>query len=104
MHGKIDQTDIIKGTLNPTEQIRGKLNPAQQMRGLMTLPQVVPPDIYEGETVIVPSSFTDQELATRNKMVKTDILVKQIPYYETSNESGITVYIGNDDLIIFGGN
>lgn len=93
MHGKIDQMGSIKGLLNPKEQIKGKLQ----------LPHIVPPDIYEGETVIIPSSFTDQELETRGKMVRTDILVKKIPYYETHNETGLTIYIGNDDLIIFDG-
>lgn len=105
MHGKIDQAGSITGNLNPSQQIKGNLNQSQQVKGKIQFPHIIPPDVYDGETVIVPSSFSDKELETRGKMVKTDIVVKQIPYYETANETGKTIYIGNEDLIIFeGGN
>ncbi len=50
---------------------------------------------YSGEYVITPSTTDDQNLGTKGKLMSDDIIVSKIPYYETGNESGYTVYIGN---------
>lgn len=50
---------------------------------------------YSGSYVVIPDT-KDQQLETKNKRMTDDILVKEIPYYETSNQqNGITVYIAN---------
>lgn len=50
---------------------------------------------YSGSYVVIPDT-KDQQLETKNKWMTDDILVKEIPYYETSNQqNGITVYIAN---------
>lgn len=50
---------------------------------------------YSGSYVVIPDT-QDQQLETKNKWMADDILVKEIPYYETSNQqNGITVYIAN---------
>lgn len=56
-------------------------------------PHAVDVETYEGEYEITPS-VSRQELETKNRLLSDDIVVKEIPYYETSNESGITIYIG----------
>ena len=48
---------------------------------------------YEGDYEIVPKS-TAQTLATKNKRMSKDVTVTAIPYTETSNDNGTTVYIG----------
>lgn len=50
-------------------------------------------DVYEGEYSVTPSSAV-QTLETRGKTMREDVTVLAIPYFETSNESGTTVYIG----------
>jgi hypothetical protein len=35
-------------------------------------------------------------LETRDKMMINDVTVLEIPYFETSNISGITIYIGGE--------
>ena len=52
--------------------------------------------IYEGEYVITPKPFDDQTLETTGKQMINDVVVREIPYYETSNISGITIYIGGE--------
>lgn len=47
---------------------------------------------YKGEYEITPSIET-QKLATSNKVMDKDITVFKIPYFETSNVTGTTVYI-----------
>lgn len=52
-------------------------------------------DVYDGSYVVIPSN-REQMLETANKLMSKDVTVKEIPYYETSNESGTTVYIGGN--------
>ena len=49
-------------------------------------------DPYEGEYIITPKT-EQQVMPTRNKQMRDDVTVKSVPYYETSNASGTTVYI-----------
>lgn len=51
---------------------------------------------YEGEYTITPAPFESQTLETNNKLMHDDVTVLAIPYYETSNVSGITIYIGGE--------
>ena len=53
-------------------------------------------DIYDGEYIVTPKPFIEQTLETRDKMMINDVTVLEIPYFETSNISGITVYIGGE--------
>ena len=53
-------------------------------------------DIYDGEYIVTPKPFTEQTLETKEKLMTDDVTVLAIPYYETSNVSGITIYIGGE--------
>lgn len=49
---------------------------------------------FDGEYVIIPSIY-EQNLETEGKLMKEDLLISKIPYYETSNLSGgYTAIIG----------
>lgn len=51
---------------------------------------------YEGPYDVVPMPYTAQILPTANLAMQEDVNVKEIPYYETSNQSGgITATIGD---------
>ena len=49
---------------------------------------------YDGDYIIKPKAYEDIVLDTSDKLLTDDITVLEIPYYETSNVSGYTVYIG----------
>ena len=51
-------------------------------------------EIYHGQTTVVPLVETSTTLHTENKIIKENILVLPIPYYEVSNVVGTTVVIG----------
>lgn len=51
---------------------------------------------YEGDVDITPSPSSDITLETEGYLMDSDVTVRKIPYYETSNESGITIYIGGN--------
>ena len=52
-------------------------------------------DEYTGQYIVTPLPELEQILRTDNKILKHDITVEPIPYYETSNDAGgYTVIIG----------
>ena len=52
---------------------------------------------YSGTYEVTPQAIGSTTLETAQKFVESDIVVKQIPYYQTSNDSdGDTVYIGTE--------
>ena len=52
-------------------------------------------DIYTGKYTVTALPEVEQILRTQNKILKNDIVIKPIPYFEVSNEAGgITVSIG----------
>lgn len=48
---------------------------------------------YTGEYIITPKALDETILQTNGKIMGDDVTVLKVPYYETSNESGETVYI-----------
>lgn len=59
--------------------------------------QIVNPsyDPYEGPYVVIPKR-RDQVLATKDKDMTDDVTVKEIPWTEVSNPTGITFTIAAD--------
>lgn len=86
----------IKGTLADLEKITARVFDRQTLKGSITLPKSLAGDPYGGPYEVTPSTETDIILATKKKSMLDDVTVFKIPYYETSNESGYTVYIGNE--------
>lgn len=50
--------------------------------------------IYYGPTVVTPMVHRSVELETKNKSLLSNIVVDEIPYFETTNPNGITFVIG----------
>ena len=48
--------------------------------------------IYPGPYAVIPKS-RDQSLPTRDKLMVRDVLVEEVPTYETSNQKGYTFII-----------
>lgn len=53
-------------------------------------------DYYKGDYTVTPK-VEKQELATRQKFLTEDVKIKEIPFFEVSNnEGGQTVFIGKE--------
>lgn len=50
---------------------------------------------YEGEYTVTPKAFDETILPTRQKSMRMDVTVEEIPYAETSNIYGTTVVIAS---------
>lgn len=54
-----------------------------------------PAPAYQGSYEVTPKT-SEQTLPTTGKSLWQDVTVHKIPYYETSNVQGTTVYIANE--------
>ena len=52
-------------------------------------------EMYNGEYTVTPSAHNNIVLETKHKTMRDDVTVLEIPYYETSNILGTTVYIAD---------
>ena len=106
----IDSPKTLTGILNGNQNISGTINAAIPMTatidpaaldegatldGTINLPKVIKAERYIGNYEVTPTS-SEQSLLTKNKHMEDDVTIHKIPYYETSNLTGITVYIGGE--------
>lgn len=94
--------NVLTGTLVSTEPalLVGKLTLINSnnniLNGIITIPPEVPVPNYEGEYTIIPKPFNDEVLQTSGFRMNNNVTVLKIPYYQTSNETGYTIYIGGE--------
>lgn len=54
---------------------------------------------YTGTYQVTPKAFQSQTLETADKVLSNDVVIGEIPYYQTSNNSGgITSYIAKEEI------
>lgn len=63
--------------------------------GTPVVKEYVDVQTYTGEYVVTPSASEQIVLNTSGKRMADDVTVREVPYYEVSNESGKTVYIAD---------
>lgn len=51
---------------------------------------------YTGEYTVTPKAHEQTVLQTKRKLMLNDVTVLEVPYFETSNISGTTVYIAEE--------
>lgn len=54
------------------------------------------PEQYTGELVVTPKAYQEQVLETALKTMPGNVVVLEVPYWETSNPNGQTVYIASE--------
>nr|DAE49961.1 MAG TPA: hypothetical protein [Caudoviricetes sp.]DAG75467.1 MAG TPA: hypothetical protein [Caudoviricetes sp.]DAJ42923.1 MAG TPA: hypothetical protein [Caudoviricetes sp.]DAL63999.1 MAG TPA_asm: hypothetical protein [Caudoviricetes sp.]DAQ52315.1 MAG TPA: hypothetical protein [Caudoviricetes sp.] len=79
---------MIKMTLSQPE-IKMKIAPAKVVYTGDSKP-------YEGVYDVTPQAKSAVILPTKDRLLSRDVNVKKIPYYETSNQTGVTVYIASE--------
>ena len=86
----------MSGELSAVGQISCTLGSAPLVTAELTLPKGKASPAYQGEYVVIPKAETETILQTTGFKMLDDVTVRKIPYYETSNPSGTTVYIANE--------
>ena len=72
--------------------ITGTLSGRGRVSGTIAIPQAVHVEEYEGPYEVTPLTV-QQTMQTANLLMTDDVTILQIPYFETSNVTGTTVYI-----------
>ena len=77
------------GILDSDGQLIGELAAAYDTQGVHA-------ETFDGEYVVTPKVMA-QTMPTKQKMMRDDVTIREIPFFETSNTSGgNTVYIGSE--------
>lgn len=89
---------IIGKISNDQQNVNCLISDNGRITGNISLPKIIQNgDVqdYDGEYLVIPKAHRDQILPTKNKVLYADVTIKEIPTYETSNESGLTFIIGD---------
>ena len=94
-----DNKGVLNGSLNPVQgSLSGNLVSSNHylLTGTLTLPPEADSVYYEGDYIVTPKPFDETVLDTSGLKMYKDVTILEIPYFETSNESGYTIYIGEN--------
>ena len=68
-----------------------------QMSSEVRKPYIVSEDkVYTGSYEVTPIAWNSITLRTKDKIMEKNVLVKEVPYFETRNDAGTTVYIASE--------
>ena len=96
MDGTITVQGTITGALSANGGLSGALSSVGSLSGALSLGEGAFYQTYDGAYTVTPKANTEQILETAHKLMSDDVTVFEIPYFETSNLSGTTVYIANE--------
>lgn len=74
----------------------GEMTLVNQMDGDMGAFMPIVPDQYTGDLTVTPKAWEEQVLETAFKTMPGNVVVLEVPYWETSNPNGQTVYIASE--------
>ena len=86
----------IDGMISNTVQISADMSGVVGLSAEISIPDQTGGVPYEGDYTVTPKAHEATILPTTGKTMTNDVTVIEIPYYETSNVSGSTVYIANE--------
>lgn len=87
--------DTITGTLQTNINITGILTPNTNLSGTIISGEGTHRSYYNGSYEVIPK-VDSQTLETKEKIMADDLEISSIPYFETSNQYGYTIYIGTE--------
>lgn len=90
--GRLSAKKSLTGSISIGQTLRGMLSGKSSLIGKLTIPQILG-TMYEGQYVVDPLAKENVVLDTKEKFMANDVVVNKVPYFETSNEKGTTVYI-----------
>lgn len=85
----------LHGLLEPVASLGGTLSGTGMIGGSLSQPSGLPPE-YTGDYIVTPRAYERTRLPTNGLVMRDDVTVIEIPYYETSNVTGTTIYIADE--------
>lgn len=91
----IKAIESLTGSISAECTLSGKLSCKGGLSGKISIMREY--DYYGGSYKVIPKAFESQALQTTNKVLGEDVIITEVPYYETSNTSnGTTAYIAKE--------
>lgn len=88
--------ESLLGYISAPSSLLGEISCTGGLSGKLSVPTNYDP--YTGEYEVASDVFNAKILPTANKLLNQDVLIKKVPYFETSNaQNGLTVYIGGEE-------
>lgn len=96
MDGEIYVIPTISGSISAQGSLSGSLSQEQSLTGEVS--QIIGSNTYyDGDYEVIPR-VVEQVLPTSDKVMRTDLVIKDIPYSETTNpDGGTTVVIAYEE-------
>lgn len=89
-------TVVIGGEISLSHNIIGECALINCIDGEIGTFMPIVPNPYTGELVITPKANESQTLACANRTMPGDVVVLEVPYWETHNTDGLTAYIASE--------
>lgn len=93
--GSVSVIELV-GNIDSVANIGGSVRSDVELTGVVSVGSGEIVDEYTGKYMVVPLADEEQILETKNKKMTDNVTVKKVPYFETSNEDGTTVYIASE--------
>lgn len=58
--------------------------------------QIINSQTYQGDYTVIPKAREEVILPTKDLVMTDDVTVNKVPYFETSNLTGKTIYIASE--------
>ena len=86
--------EVLRAKLEPVSVLEATLDSEILLEGVID--RDASADYYTGDYVVEPKARKNVVLPTKMKVMSDDVTVLQVPYFETSNVHGNTVYIASE--------
>lgn len=91
----IKALESLAGSISAECTLSGKISCHGALSGKISIMREY--DRYDGDYKVIPKAFEEQSLQTINKMLSENVVITEVPYWETSNTSnGLTAYIAKE--------
>ena len=91
----MEKTVVIGGETSLIQKVDGDCTLSVNIDGVSGVVTTIEPHAratYDGDYIVIPKVI-EQVLPTREKVMASDLTVKEIPTYEVSNEAGGNTFI-----------
>lgn len=90
-----EQCGELRGTMQATGALAGSMSGKKILAGAVAIPQVTNALLYDGPYEVKPKVEQSIILSTKDKRMKSDVVVDPVEVVRVSNPTGgTTVYIG----------
>lgn len=91
MNGEIFVIPTISGAISAEAALSGSISQEQSLKG--TVSQQIEHDTYYDGAYEITPQVKGQTLPTADKVMRTDLVINDIPYSETTNPDGGTTVV-----------